>query len=135
MYYYYYKYFIFYLYNDHKVQPLHIMFPKTSADMKSYDEQIKWMYFLIEDDHLLGKYKTVWDKFSTNIRKEFDSELVYNIEVLKTKINPHGDGVAHFYDKKIPKVDFKVDLFSSNQLRFLSQERWQLLSTSVFKRM
>ena len=81
------------------------------------------MYFLIEDDHLLGKYKTVWDKFRTNIRKEFDIDLVYNIEVLKTKINPHGDGVAHFYDKKIPKVDFKVDLFSSNQLRFLSQER------------
>ena len=41
MYYYYYKYFIFYLYNDNKVKPLHIMFPKTSADMKSYDEQIK----------------------------------------------------------------------------------------------
>ena len=26
-----YKYFISYLYNDHKVKPLHIMFPKTSA--------------------------------------------------------------------------------------------------------
>ena len=31
-----YKYFIGYLYNDHKAKPLHIMFPKTSACVKSY---------------------------------------------------------------------------------------------------
>ena len=48
-----YKYFIGYLYNDNKVKPLHIMFPKTSAYVESYDGQTKWMYFLIEDDELL----------------------------------------------------------------------------------
>ena len=48
-----YKYFIGYLYNDNKVKPLHIMLPKTSAYVKSYDGQTKWMYFLIEDDELL----------------------------------------------------------------------------------
>ena len=32
-----YKYFIGYLYNDNKVKPLHIMLPKTSAYVKSYD--------------------------------------------------------------------------------------------------
>ena len=32
-----YKYFIGYLYNDHKMKPLHIMFPKTSAYVKRYD--------------------------------------------------------------------------------------------------
>ena len=47
------KYFIDYLYNDHKVKPLHIMLPKTSAYVKCYDGQTKWMYFLIEDDDLL----------------------------------------------------------------------------------
>ena len=57
-----YKYFTGYLYNDQKVKPLHIMFPKTSAYVKSYDGQIKWMYFLNEDDNLLKKYNTVWDK-------------------------------------------------------------------------
>ena len=36
-----YKYFIGYLYNDHKVKPLHIMLPKTSAYVKSYDGQTK----------------------------------------------------------------------------------------------
>ena len=32
-----YKYFISYLYDFHKVKPLHIMLPKTSAYVKSYD--------------------------------------------------------------------------------------------------
>ena len=48
-----YKYFIGYFYDDHKFKPLHIMLPKTSAYIKSYDGQIKWMYFLIENDDLL----------------------------------------------------------------------------------
>ena len=47
------KYFIGYLYKDHKVKSLYIMLPKTSAYVKSYDGQTKWMYFLIEDDELL----------------------------------------------------------------------------------
>ena len=37
-----YKYFIGYLYNDHKVKLLHIMFPKASAYVKSYDGLNKW---------------------------------------------------------------------------------------------
>ena len=34
--------------------------------------------FLIEDDELLEKYSTIWDKVSTDIKKEFDSDLLYN---------------------------------------------------------
>ena len=37
------------------------------------------MYFLIEDDALLEKYNTIWDKVSADIKKEFDSVPVYNI--------------------------------------------------------
>ena len=64
------------------------------------------MYFLIEDDHLLEKYNTTWDKVSANIRKELDSESVYNKIFLKTKIKPHGDEVTDFYNKKIPEEDY-----------------------------
>ena len=46
------KYFIGYLRDDLKVKPLHIMLPKTSAYVKSYDGHTKWMYFLIDDDLL-----------------------------------------------------------------------------------
>ena len=96
-----YKYFIGYLHNDNKVKPLHIMLPKTSSYVKT-----KWMYFLIADDHLLEKYNTTWDKFSASIRKEFDSESVYNKNFFKTKIKPHGDEVTDFYNKKIPEEDY-----------------------------
>ena len=43
------------------------------------------MYFLIEDDDLLEKYNTVWDKVSTDIKEKFDSEPVYNKSYLKPK--------------------------------------------------
>ena len=42
-----YKYFIGYLYYNHKVKPLHIMLPKTSASVKGYDGQTKLIYFFI----------------------------------------------------------------------------------------
>ena len=61
------KYFIGYLYNDHKVRLLQIILPKTSAYVKSYDGQIKLMHFLIEKDDLLEKYNTIWDKVSADL--------------------------------------------------------------------
>ena len=63
------------------------------------------MYFLIKDDDLSEKYNTIWDKVSADIKKEFDSEPIYNKNFLKTKITSDGDEVTDFYDKKIPKVD------------------------------
>ena len=51
---------------------------QTRAYVKIYDGQTKQMYFLIEDDDLLEKYNTIWDKVSADIKKEFDSKPVYN---------------------------------------------------------
>ena len=45
------------------------MLPKTSASVKSYDGQSKWMYFLIEDDDLLEKHNAIWDKVSADIKQ------------------------------------------------------------------
>ena len=56
--------------------------------------------FLIEDDDLLEKYNTVWDKVSADIKREFHSEPVYNKNYLKTKVKSHGNEVTDFYDKK-----------------------------------
>ena len=64
-----YKFYIGYLYNDNKVKPLRIMLPKTSAYVKSYDGQTKWMYLLIEDDHSLRKYNAIWEKVSADIKR------------------------------------------------------------------
>ena len=75
------------------------MLPKTSTYVKSYDEQIKWMYFLIEDHNLLEKYNTIWDKVSTDIKRN----LLANLSIIKKS---HDHEVTDFYDKDIPKVDF-----------------------------
>ena len=73
------------MYNDHKIKPLHIMLPKTRAYVKSYDGQTKRMYFLTEGNEFLEKYSTIWDKVSADIKKEFDSEPVYNKFFLKNQ--------------------------------------------------
>ena len=61
------------------------------------------MYFLIEDDHLLEKYNTIWEKLSTGIKKEFDCEPAYNKNFLKTKIKSYCGEATDFHDKEIPK--------------------------------
>ena len=74
------------------------------------------MYFSIEIDDLLKKDSTIWDKVSADIKKEFDSEPVYNKNFLKTKIKFHGDEVTDFYDKGIPKVDSNHTCLAVNSL-------------------
>ena len=80
------------------------MLPKTSAYVKSYDGQTKWMYFLIEDD-LLEKYNTICDKFSADIKNEIDSKAVCNKKFSNPKIKFKCDEVTDFCDKEIPKVN------------------------------
>ena len=60
---------------------------------------------MTKGDDLLEKYNTIWDKVSANIRKEFDSEPVYNKKFWETKIKSYGYEVTNFYDEEITKVD------------------------------
>ena len=60
------------------MKPIHIMLLKLSVDIKRYDGQTKWMYFLIEDDDIFNKCNTIWGKVSSDIKKEFNSKPVYN---------------------------------------------------------
>ena len=80
------------------------MLPKTSAYVKSCDRETQRMYFLIEDDGLLEKYDTIWDKFNADAKK-FDSQPVYNKDVLKIKLISHGHEVTNFHFKKSFNVD------------------------------
>ena len=54
---------------------------------------------MFEDDDLIKKYNTNWDKVSADIKKEFDSEPVYNFFFLKIKVKSHADEVTDFYDE------------------------------------
>ena len=68
---------------------------------------------MIEDDDLLEKYNTIWDKVSADLKKEFDSEPVYSKEFLKTKIKSHGDEVTKLFNKKFLRLALII-LVSSN---------------------
>ena len=69
------KYFISYLYNGNKVKPLNIILSKASEYVKSYDRQTKWIYFLIDNDDLLEKCITIWNKASADIKKNLIASL------------------------------------------------------------
>ena len=60
---------------------------------QTYNGQTKSMYFLTEDDDLLEKPNTIWNKVSADIKKEFDSKPVYNKNFLNMCI------IKYFYDK------------------------------------
>ena len=60
---------------------------------QTYNGQTKSMYFLTEDDDLLEKHNTIWNKVSADRKKEFDSKPVYNKNVLNMCI------IKYFYDK------------------------------------
>ena len=76
------------------------MLNKTSAYIKSYDRQSKWMYFLTEDDGLLEKYNTIWDKFSADIKKNLVASLSIIIIIWKSKLNPMTMKLQIFMIKK-----------------------------------
>ena len=78
------KYFISYLYDNYQSKPLHIMVPKTRVYVEIYHGQTKWMYFLTEDDDLLEKYNTIWDKVSTDIKKN----LIVSLSKIKNFSKP-----------------------------------------------
>ena len=46
----------------------------------------KTQYFLIKDDELLEKFNELWENVSNSIKKEFDSEPIYDEKYLKPKI-------------------------------------------------
>ena len=64
------KYLIGFKDNDYKIKLLCIMFPKTSAYLKSYDDETKWMNFLIKDDDLLKKKIKIFRIKSLTILKK-----------------------------------------------------------------
>ena len=91
-------------YKDAKrIRPLCIFLPKMSVYRRDFDET-KYMSFLIKDDELLEKYNEIWEKVKNSIRKEFDSEPVYNEKYLKAKIKSYNGKInTNSHNNKITK--------------------------------
>ena len=65
------------------MRSLCIFLPKLSAYGKAFVEN-KYISFLINNNKLLEKYE-IWEIFSNSIKKELDSNLVYNKKILENQ--------------------------------------------------
>ena len=74
------------------------------------------------DNKLLKKYAKIWERVSSLMNIEFDSESVYvdNHKCIKAKIKSYGDKInTNFQDKKIPKEDASYKCLSLIMLDFV----------------
>ena len=62
----------------------------------------------MKDGELLQKYNEIWEKVKNSLKKEFDSEPVYDEQFLKAKIKSYNGKIdTHFHDNKIQNKDFQ----------------------------
>ena len=52
---------------------------------------INYDVFFIEDNELLEKNNSIWNKVNNIIKKELDCEPIYNKNFLKTKTRSYGN--------------------------------------------
>ena len=105
------------------MKSFYIISSKTSANVKLYEGQTRWIYFLI-----LDYFNYISDKVSADIKNEFDNKPVYDKTFLKTKIKSYGGEVTYFYDEKIPKVEFNLTFLAviSLELALKEDEKYNL---------
>ena len=92
--------------------PLSIGLPQMNAYGKYFDENCKYMNHLFKDEKILKKFLQMWKKIQSLIKKELNSEPVYNAKYIKTKIKIYSDKVyTNFEHNKIPKDNDIVHVY------------------------
>ena len=61
------------------------------------------MSFLIEDEELSRRYDDIWNKVSTRMKKELDSELLYNKEFVNKEMSILG---SYYTSLAVISIDF-----------------------------
>ena len=70
------------------------------------------MNHLFKDKKILKKFLQMWKKIQSLIKKELNSEPVYNAKYIKTKIKIYSDKVyTNFEHNKIPKDNDIVHVY------------------------
>ena len=125
-----YRYFIGYLYDDFQIKPLHIMLPKTRVYARSHDGRTEWIYFLIEDDDILEKYNTIWDKISVILTKN----LVAKLPTINFFFGNQNEASV-FHDKKIPKTGSNHTSLAAIMIdSALKKKKKTIIRTNFFKK-
>ena len=91
--------------DDDVIRPLCIKLPQIIDYVKHFDSN-KIMSFKVGDNKLLKKYNKIWEKISSLMNIEFDSDPVYgdNDKYIKAKIKMYENRVnTDFQGKKVPK--------------------------------
>ena len=84
--------------------PLCVKLPQMNAYAKYFDKNSKYMNHLVKDEKILKKYLKIWNKIKSLIKKELNSEPVYNDKYIKTKIKIYNDRVyTNFQHNKISR--------------------------------
>ena len=64
-----------------------------NAYAKYFDKNSKYMNLLVHDKEILENYVEIWNKIKILVKKEFNSETVYNDKYIKTKVKIYNDKV------------------------------------------
>ena len=64
-----------------------------NAYAKYFDENNKYINFLVNDKEIFTKYSEIWGKIKSLIKKEFNSEPVYNDKYIKAKTKNYNNRV------------------------------------------
>ena len=78
--------------------------PQLNAYTKYFDKNNKYINHVVNDKEILEKYSEIWNKIKSFIKKEFNSEPVYNDQYIKIRIKIYNNRVhTNFQHNIIPK--------------------------------
>ena len=111
---------------DKAIRPIVLIIPTMRGDVKTFkvkegdeDKNNKLMYFRIDDEKLLKKYKAIQIKIEV-WRIELNTLTVYDDRYIKTKIRTYGDKVYNnFRGLNVPGDDIEYKIFKSSFLLIL----------------
>ena len=100
-----YKYFIGYRHKGNAFPSwLCVKLPQVNAYAKYFDENNKYINLLVNDKEILKFLSEIWNKTKRLIKKEFNSETVYNDKYIKIKVKIYNNRVdTNFQHNEIPK--------------------------------
>ena len=108
-------------YSDKATRLLALIMPKISGYVKTFkikdedkDENNKLMFFGIDDEKLLEKYKAIWSKIEDLKDIELNALPVYDDRYKKNKIRTYGDkSYTNFRSLNVPEDDIEQESFTA----------------------
>ena len=93
--------------------PLVMIMPKISGYVKTFkveDKNNKLMYFRIDDEKLLEKYKSIWTEIEYLKNIKLKALLVYDDRYINTKITTHDNKIyTNFCGLNVPEDDIECE--------------------------